>query len=166
MELNTQELMVDGANIHQELLNQPLLYQKYSAMYAQASFEAAEAKRILEKEKSGLSLMMKAKPKEYGLPKTSDETVKDAVTSNEDIDELAAKFNEKTRDMKVLEGIVKALEQRGRLLESEARLMVMGYFQESTGVSADYQNFMNAHMDKVKMAMEARSDQNAQQENN
>lgn len=159
MQINTQELMVEVDNIHREMLNQPLLYQKYHGMYAEAMWKAAEAKRKLEREKSDLSIQMKANPKGYGLPKTSDETIKDAVMSNEDIDALLEEYNKLYRESKVLEGIVKALEQRSQLLQSESRLMVMGFFQETTGVSTDYQNFMNAHMDKVKLAIDARNDQ-------
>jgi hypothetical protein len=118
---------IDKLNLHNEWVNQPLLYMKYGQALAEASELRDHFKNALERTKASLNINIRKK-KEKNKEKVTEGIIEASIVDNED-------YHETTRDLELVSGIasklstiVKSIDQRKKALEGLVQLYIGEYF--------------------------------------
>lgn len=106
------ELFIDVANLNDELLDQPLLYRKYSKLKSESYRQMNAFKDKLEFLKSTARLEFKK-----SQVKTTVADVDAMITVDPRVQEVLLQYREAEENFEALEGIVYALRQRHEALK-------------------------------------------------
>lgn len=160
---------VDQHRLDEEWVRQPKLFHEYAVKLADARAEVdrLKAKRDLAEEQveyvaAEINSMIRQDPEQFGLPKVTEDAIKNAVRTHQDYIDAQEKVHkirqreiEARREVGVLEAAVNALEHKKRSLENLVELFLRDYFSSPRAPKAA----SHAKMDEMKMeARKTRAD--------
>ncbi len=126
--LYEDDLTINEAALDVEWLSQPRLMLKYTRL-------AAEARKMVSatKEKRDVVRATKRKeilsdPEKFGLAKTTEAVVEGAIVVSTEYEEVNAAYIEAVYEAEILEGAVRAIDQKKTALENLVRLHAASYF--------------------------------------
>lgn len=129
MELNYQkDLEIDLNNLHGEWLKQPVLYSQYAEAAAEASRQKDDTRNKLEVIRAQLDLEIRSNPGKFELGKVTEAAVANVVLLQREYQEALGKYYQAKYELEILNGVVKAFDQKKTALENEVRLWAGQYF--------------------------------------
>ena len=121
MEINPDELDV-------EILDQPKLMLKYTKLLATALEVRDLLKEKAELTRAEIDKDIREDPDAYGLAKITETVVSNAILQEEEYQKVQVKLIKANFEVKVLNGVVSAIEQRKGMLENLVKLHGQQYF--------------------------------------
>lgn len=129
IELNyEQDMYIDPEGLDICILEQPTLMMKYSRILAQAEKISDQAKEKLDQVTAELDNKIRTKPGRFGVEKVTEGAVKAVILTRPRYQESNAELMEAKYNAKVIQGAVKAIEQRKSALENLVKLHGQQYF--------------------------------------
>lgn len=122
------DVEIDGEALDQEWLNQPKLvlkYAKHSALLQKRLDEADQNKDIA---KADADKMIRSNPEKYGLEKTTDAVIANAILNEKGYQAACAAYIEAKYESGMAKGAVNAFEHRKASLENLVKLYGQQYF--------------------------------------
>lgn len=157
------DLQIDPTALDVEWLEQPRLFMKYAEAAAQAKKEVDQLKEALDVVKAQADHSIREEPEAYGLTKVTEATVLAAITQDGDVRQSLADLINGRYELEILNGAVRAFEQRKTALENMVRLHGASYFAGPT-VPRDVEAEIVKHAEKkasdikVKKRMQRKKD--------
>lgn len=157
------DLQIDPTALDVEWLEQPRLFMKYAEAAAQAKKEVDQLKEALDVVKAQADHAIREKPEKYGVVKVTEATVMAAVTQEKNVRQSLANLIDARYELEILNGAVRAFEQRKTALENMVRLHGASYFAGPT-VPRDIEAEIVKHAEtkasdaKVKKRMQRKKD--------
>ncbi len=105
-----------------EWLQQPQLFALYSEMEADAKAHIDSLKLDIDIYKADLDLDIRRDPEKFGLEKTTEATILNAVTADKGLARLSHKLNRARHEASIFQAAVRALDHRKAALENLVRL--------------------------------------------
>ena len=109
---------------------QPSLYMRYAEKAAKARQTEDELKGQLEVLEARLAKEMRTDPDKYGLVKTTDAAIKEAVIAHDDRQKHVAKIANAKFEREILQYAVTAFEHRKKALENAVSLYLCGFYSQ------------------------------------
>jgi len=131
-----KDISIDGEALDQEWLNQPALFLKYSRHYSDMTRRLDEAKQNLDIAKAEADKRIRKNPEKYGLEKTTDSVVANAILIEEGYKDAYDEYLSAKYEVDMARSAVSAFEQRKSALENLVRLFGQQYF---SGPNIPYQ---------------------------
>lgn len=118
----------DINQLEKEWHRQPKLMEDIVSQLADAKRDWEEAKYEVELEEAACAQRIREKPEKYGLEKTTEAAIKEAVVLHPKMQKAKRALIDAVHRKDVLEGYARVLEHRKRALEKEVDLLLAGYF--------------------------------------
>jgi len=122
------EMFIDAESLDVELLAQPELVVRYSTQLAEAKAEQALAKEALDYEKAQIDFKVREDPESFGVVKVTENAINNAVLMEASYRLIQTEYNEATRNVNILQGVVYAINDRKSSLENLVKLHGQQYF--------------------------------------
>jgi hypothetical protein len=122
------EMYIDENALDVELLEQPQLVVRYSTQLAEAKAEQALAKEAIDYEKAQIDFAVREDPDKFGIGKITENAINNAILIEDSYRKLLTKYNEATRHVNILQGVVYAINDRKSSLENLVKLHGQQYF--------------------------------------
>lgn len=116
------DLSIDRAALPEEWQAQPELMLRWTGKHAQALLEVDRAKAVLDVAKADADRQIRENPEKYGLTKTTEAVVANAVTLHPAVKAAVAVLQDARYTANLLSGAVQAIEDRRRALQSLVEL--------------------------------------------
>ncbi len=121
------DLYIDIDQLEIEWLKQPHLYMKYSEMVADAGKDADEAKEKVSLKYAELDNHIREMMKANG-EKITEKLVEASVLQHEAYKKALSTLNKRKHEHAILQGALRAIDQRKSALENLVRLALGGYY--------------------------------------
>ena len=122
------KIRIDEEALDLEWLDQPSLFIDIAKESAEAQFDCDQAKASFEVVCSETEMQIRNNPITFKIEKITESAIKAALTQTEEYKAALLKLNEAKRDASILQGAVKAFDQRKSALENMVRLHGQSYF--------------------------------------
>jgi len=122
------DMEIDADELDVECLNQPALMLKYSTKLAQALQVKDLAKEALDYMKAQIDKSIREDPEKYGLAKITETAVANAILEEKQYRDSVSKVTKASFEVNVVQGAVRAVEQRKQMLENLVKLHGQSYF--------------------------------------
>jgi hypothetical protein len=133
-----EELKFDRYRLDEEYERQPELYMDWAKLYGQVRRERKWAEREVDRVKATIGLKVRRDSEELGLGKKPTEAaIKEIILTSEEVIEAQNYFFQVYELVYILEGAVKAFEQRKELLKGCGELWKGGYYSSVPEVVED-----------------------------
>jgi len=139
---DTFDVSIDRYRLDEEWMGQPGFYHEFAEKLADARQALDEAKNQQEVVRAETLLAMAKEPKKFGLLKTTDETLKNAVTANKRYQEAVAIVIQAKHVVAIFEAAVSALDQRKKALEKLVDLHVTDYHSQPKSRKGDASTYV------------------------
>jgi len=123
-----KDIEIDESALDVEWLKQPSLMYTYSKNLARRRKELDEAKQNLDVAKAEADKEIRTNPTKFGLEKTTDAVVTNAILIHPDYKEAYTTYLEAKFEVDIAQSAVNAFEQRKAALENLVRLHGQQYF--------------------------------------
>lgn len=129
LELNyIQDKHIDEASLHIEWLNQSDITYKYVYHFSEAEKQARLAKKKMDFIETQLDEKIRKDPTKYGLEKTTDAVVKQAVIRQSAYQEAYENWIKAEYEKSVARGALEDMRERRKILEGLNYLYNTGYY--------------------------------------
>ena len=125
-----KDIQIDKHQLDTEWLRQPMLYQHYSELLADADAEKNEAQAYLDYLKAKLDADIRGNPPEFGLLKATEGAIEAAIQMQDSYREAVKNLISCKKNLKILEGVVRAMDHRKNALEDLVQMWLRGYWSE------------------------------------
>ena len=122
-----EELRIDDLKLDEECINQPILFMKYSELANEASKELNDHKDFYSVEKGRIEMEIRTGKIDIGDTKLTEGSIKAALESNLELQELKKEVNQKKYDYDNLSSAVSAFDQRKHSIANVIKLIDLGY---------------------------------------
>jgi len=122
------EIRIDPESLDVECLEQPEKMLKYTGMLATASKRVDKAKEILDIVRAECSMKVRKNPGKYSIEKITADALETALSTMEEYREANKLVILRKFEYEVLNGAVRAFEQRKKMLELLVTLHGQRYF--------------------------------------
>lgn len=123
-----QDLSIDPHNLDEELLNQPVLYMRYSELAAQAQKDRDRAKEKLDVVRAEQDKAIREKPELYGLAKVTEAAVSSAILKTGPYQEANNNVIETSYQLNLYNAARSAFDHRKKALDLLVQLLMANYF--------------------------------------
>ena len=125
-------LFIDENRLEKEWGNQALLFHNYAEQCAVARHVMDQAKAELDVTDAELDTLIRADPGSYGIEKTSESAIKNAILQQPGHQTALEGYNDAVHAVRMLEAMVRAMEHRKTALKSMVELRLANYYAEPT----------------------------------
>lgn len=122
---------INKLRLDEEWLNQPQQFYNWSVKVAEAQLKYDEAKSDLALTAAELDREIRDNPETYGLVKTTDAVVENAIKAQPQFTASQKNVNRARYELGVAEAAVSALDQRKRALEKLVDLWTRDYYSDA-----------------------------------
>lgn len=123
-----KNIQIDEESLDLEWLDQPKHFIKIAKASAEATFDLDQAKASFDVTCSELEMDIRNNPGNYKIEKVTESAIKAALCQTDKHQEALQNLNEAKRDAAILQGAVRAFDQRKSALENLVRLHGQSYF--------------------------------------
>ena len=123
-----KEIQIDEEALDLEWLDQPKLFIEIAKKSAEAQFDCDQAKANFDVVCSETEMKIRNNPTVYKIEKVTESAVSAVLKQTKEYTDALLKLNEAKRDASILQGAVRAFDQRKTALENMVRLHGQSYF--------------------------------------
>lgn len=135
------------------------LFFFWAEQLAEARRQTDRAKLMVEMVEAGLAMRIRKSPEDFGLSKTTDSCVKNAVRIHAEYIEASEGLIEMKYEQQLLEAAATAMEQRKRMIEVMVTLHGQSYFSvpksPKKDLAGEWKEFQTAQTIRVEDAQRA-----------
>jgi hypothetical protein len=124
------DLCINKHHLDEEWLRQPMLYQQYSELLAEAEAAKGEAQAKLDYIRAKLDSEIRGNPSEFGLLKATEGAIEATIQTQDEYRKAVAETIETKKNLKIIEGVVRAMDHKKNALEDLVQLWLRGYWSE------------------------------------
>jgi hypothetical protein len=125
-----EDVQIDVNDLGKELYTQPSLYIKWAKIWANESHRRDFFKARLEQVKAEVELDIRDNPKEWGIEKVTEASVRALVECDEGVEKARNAFFQASRNLNNALSAKLAMEQRKSMLENIVKVYQTGYWGE------------------------------------
>ena len=122
------DIQIDELRLDKQWQEQPSLYHRYALELADAQREYQTARAAVDVAKAEVALDARRDPSRYGLEKTTEATIAEAVAVSEEVRAAVAHLIDARHDVDVLQAVVSGLDHRKKALENLVLLHLSDYW--------------------------------------
>jgi len=145
-----KDLAIDKYNLDSLCENQSSLYFFYSEKLAKLDNELGDIKFKLKETEAGLDIYFRTNGISPDI-KTTEAAISSAITSNKEVSDLRKDVIEKQKEMNSLENMLKALDQKKKMLELLVQLYVHNYYCTDKDVGEAIQKMKTENINSSRM---------------
>jgi len=145
-----KDLAIDKYNLDSLCENQASLYFFYSEKLAKLDNELGDIKFKLKEMEAGLDIYFRTNGISPDI-KTTEAAISSAITSNKEVSDLRKDVIEKQKEMNSLENMLKALDQKKKMLELLVQLYVHNYYCTDKDVGEAIQKMKTENINSSRM---------------
>ena len=119
---------IDPTRLDMECIQQPERFFHYAEEAVEVQFEVEQAKLQIEIVQACLELECRMNPDDFGLVKTTDNSVKAAVLCHPKYKKVVEDYNQARKKSRLLEAAVNTMETKRKMLEEMVKLHGQQYF--------------------------------------
>lgn len=123
-------LEINEHRLEVEWCEQPLLYHKYASQLAEARSLIDEAKAEMDVVSAEWDSEIRMNPERYGLEKVTEGAIKNEILQQGSHQIAVEKYNAAQKTARMLEAMVKALDQRRSALKCMVELRLANYYAD------------------------------------
>lgn len=123
---------IDLNRLDDEWMTHSALYQDYGAQLADAQYKMDTAKTEVDTIKAELDAAIRADPDVFGLEKITEPSVANCIKLQSEYQVAESALHDATRQVRLLQATVRALDHRKSALENLVRLYLANYFGDPT----------------------------------
>lgn len=124
------DVAIDEHNLWEELLRQPMLYQKWSKLLADANLNVSRKKLAHDIAKAEMEHSIRKDPQGYDINKLTETQVASMAIQQPSVKKAKQRYNNAMHDRDVKMSAVAAMSQRKSSLENLCFLHGQNYFSE------------------------------------
>ncbi len=137
-----KDVMIRKHNLDEEWLNQPVLFQKYATLCAEAELERNKVDEQVKIKRSELTLLANEDPTVMGVKvKPTGGNIEAFYRQHKDYVELKEQLHQANYEFEMLKGCSIALTQRKVALENLVRLHLSAYYADPEVTGSEAQEF-------------------------
>ena len=129
-EIKVNRLVIEEGNLHKEWRDQAELFQMAAKDLAELRFRLDQAESALEVAKAECARQIRNTPSAFGIPKSTEPAVKEAVILHPQYQKATRKVNRLKYEVAMQKADVDAYEHRKKALEKMVDLYLSGYWSE------------------------------------
>lgn len=121
---------VDKNNLDEEWRIQGRTVTEYSIYLADATELVSDLKNQMDLKRSEVGSSARSSPEDYGIPKVTDNSIKEVVDADSEVQELVTELRSAERTVNVLKGAIKGLDHKKDGLTWNTKLFIMNYYAD------------------------------------
>ena len=123
-----KDLSIDPHDLPEEWMKQPVLFMQYIELASNACKLRDQAKENVDVVKAEVDAQIRKNPELFGVVKITENQVSNIILTNDRYKEAVSALHDANLKYALLQGAVRAFEQRKSALENEVKMLLGGIY--------------------------------------